>query len=86
MKIYGDQWIKISELFDNRTDIQCRQKWDSLNPNVIKENWTKEEDEALMTLYKQNKGSWAKISKMFVTRSSRQCKQRYNYLKSKKVT
>lgn len=85
MKIYGDQWIKISELFDNRTDIQCRQKWDSLNPTVIRENWCKEEDEMLLKLYRENKGSWCKICKVLVTRSSRQCKQRYKYLKDRKI-
>ena len=39
----GKSWKKISEYFDDRTDVQCLHRWQKvLNPELVKGPWTKE--------------------------------------------
>jgi len=39
----GKSWKRISEYFEDRTDVQCLHRWQKvLNPELVKGPWTKE--------------------------------------------
>lgn len=39
----GKSWKRISEHFEDRTDVQCLHRWQKvLNPELVKGPWTKE--------------------------------------------
>lgn len=42
--LYGDSnWNEISKFFQDRSDVQCQQRWDKVvNPDLVKGPWTKE--------------------------------------------
>ena len=44
VNLYGDSnWNEISKYFQDRSDIQCQQRWDKVvNPELVKGPWTKE--------------------------------------------
>ena len=44
VSLYGDSnWNEISKYFQDRSDIQCQQRWDKVvNPELVKGPWTKE--------------------------------------------
>lgn len=44
VNLYGDSnWNEISKFFQDRSDIQCQQRWDKVvNPDLVKGPWTKE--------------------------------------------
>lgn len=44
VNLYGDSsWSEISKFFQDRTDVQCQQRWDKVvNPELVKGPWTKE--------------------------------------------
>lgn len=40
---YVERWDKIAELFPDRSDVQCQQRWTKVvNPELVKGPWTKE--------------------------------------------
>ena len=49
-----------------RSGKQCREHWNNcLNPDLIKGDWTEEEDFLIMFFYEKCKGSWKKIVPLF---------------------
>lgn len=42
--LHGDSnWSEISKYFQDRSDVQCQQRWDKVvNPDLVKGPWTKE--------------------------------------------
>lgn len=44
VNIYGDNnWSEISKSFQDRSDVQCQQRWDKVvNPELVKGPWTKD--------------------------------------------
>lgn len=71
-------WTKCSEIIKGRSGKQCREHWNnSLNPDVIKGNWTKEEDFLIMYFYKKCDGSWKKIIYLFNRRTENSIKNRF---------
>ena len=58
-------WIGISSLFKNRTDVQCRERWcNILDPNLNGKEWSKQEDELLILGVIKYGKRWAQVSKM----------------------
>lgn len=44
VNLYGDSnWSEISKFFQDRSDVQCQQRWEKVvNPELVKGPWTKE--------------------------------------------
>ncbi|KAK8853908.1 hypothetical protein M9Y10_016454 [Tritrichomonas musculus] len=72
-------WIKISHLMNGtRNPRQCRERYKNyINPDLRKDNWTKEEDELLIQKYSEYGGKWNKIAKFFVNRSDNHLRNRW---------
>lgn len=76
-------WSLISDYLPNRTDVQCRERWlKVLDPSLLKEEWTPEEDSIFLKLITQtisHKGMhWSLIAKeKFPNRNDRQCRRRF---------
>lgn len=57
-------WIAVASLFKNRTDVQCRERWcNILDPNLNGSDWTKEEDEMLMTMVEKYGQKWSQVAR-----------------------
>ena len=83
--LYGSEnWTIISQFVgNNRTRSMCSQRWTRvLDPNISKQNWSKEDDERLIELVNQyGEKSWMKVSIELGNRSDVQCRYHYNRLK-----
>lgn len=81
------KWTQCSEFIKGRNGKQCRERWfHTLNPKIIKGNWTAEEDLRIFTLYKQLGGKWSKIALSILGRTENSIKNRfYSTLRRKAV-
>ena len=71
-------WTKCSEYMKGRSGKQCREHWNnSLNPDLLKGQWTSEEDLLIMIFYKKYGGSWKKIIPIFEKRTENSIKNRF---------
>ena len=82
---YGKNWHKISIEMENRTGKQIRDRYNNvLNPKRKTDDWSKSEDEKLMSLYREVGGKWKFISEKINGRTENMVKNRWNhYLKFK---
>ena len=71
-------WKKISELFEKKTKHQCYKRFLTINPDLKKGRWTKEEDLMFFKLMEEYGNNWNSISKIMKNRSTRQVRNRYN--------
>jgi hypothetical protein len=61
---YNEKWDVIAELFPDRSDVQCQQRWTKVvNPELVKGPWTKE---VSVTRFNNNQGRL--LSSTFVDR------------------
>jgi hypothetical protein len=79
-----DDWSRIAAFVGSgRSKSQCHQRWTrGLDPRIIKETWTPQQDELLLmlvALYGQK--GWTRISIGLGNRCDVQCRYRYNVLK-----
>ena len=74
----GKSWKRISEYFEDRTDVQCLHRWQKvLNPELVKGPWTKEEDELVMHLVRKfGPKRWSVIAGHLKGRIGKQCRER----------
>lgn len=71
IKQYGFQWTKISKEFQSRNARQCRDRWNHyLSPNVDNSGWTQEEDDFLLSCFRQYGNKWSGIAQYFDKRTS----------------
>ena len=71
-------WNLCSEFIKGRTGKQCREHWNNcLNPELIKGEWTTEEDFLIMYFYLKCKGSWKTIINLFEGRTENSVKNRF---------
>ena len=63
------KWTKIAKVIEERLGVvgrtgkQCRERWHNhLNPDVIKESWTAEEESKIFELQKQLGNRWSEIA------------------------
>ncbi len=79
----GRNWKKISDLIEDRTDVQCLHRWQKvLRPGLIKGPWTIEEDNNVVDLVSRyGVKSWSFIARQLKGRLGKQCRERwYNHL------
>ena len=72
-------WTKLAELLPGRIGKQCRERWhNSLNPDLIKKKWTREEDETIIRLQAELGNKWSQISERLPGRTDNAIKNRWN--------
>ena len=72
------KWTQCALSIPGRSGKQCREHWNnSLNSNIIKGNWTVEEDYLLMQFYEKLGKSWKKIIPIFKSRTENSIKNRF---------
>ncbi|CAG2175406.1 unnamed protein product, partial [Oppiella nova] len=81
VETYGEHdWQTIAHHFNDRSDIQCQQRWDKVvNPRLIKGPWTRQEDEKVVELVdKYGPKKWTLIAKQLEGRIGKQCRERWH--------
>lgn len=78
---YGlTQWARVASLLPKKTAKQAKARWNEyLNPTIDRSNWTKEEDEKLLSLAKLLPHQWRSIAPI-LGRTATQCVERYQKL------
>ncbi|CAN6607788.1 pre-mRNA-splicing factor Cef1p [Trichomonascus vanleenenianus] len=78
---YGlNEWRRVASLLPRKNAKQCKARWDEwLNPEIKKTEWSKEEDEKLLSLAKFYPSQWRTIAS-FIGRTASQCLERYQRL------
>ncbi|KAG0163814.1 hypothetical protein DFQ28_011513 [Apophysomyces sp. BC1034] len=78
---YPNQWSKIADMLEGRTDDQCAKRWrESLDPNIDRSDWTMDEDRRLMDRYEEYGSQWQKIAQFFDGRPGLHCRNRWRKL------
>ena len=58
-KQLGNNWVKISEKFVNRSPSQCFQRWRRIfSPMKVRKNWTEKEDSRLIQFVQSHGRKW----------------------------
>uniref|UniRef100_A0A1A7WAY0 Myeloblastosis oncogene n=1 Tax=Iconisemion striatum TaxID=60296 RepID=A0A1A7WAY0_9TELE len=76
-------WKTIASFLPGRTELQCMSRWNKhLGPEIIKGNWTKEDDEKITEMVaKYGTKNWAAVAKHVNGKVGKQCRDRwYNHL------
>ncbi|EDU40197.1 REB1 Myb superfamily protein including transcription factors and mRNA splicing factors [Pyrenophora tritici-repentis] len=78
---YGlNQWSRCASLLSKKSAKQCKSRWDSwLDPSIKKTEWSREDDEKLLTMAKLLPTQWRTIAPI-VGRTATQCLERYQKL------
>ena len=72
------KWEQCGKYIHGRSGNQCREHWNNcLNPDLIKGEWTAEEDFLIMYFYEKCNGSWKKIVYLFNGRTENSIKNRF---------
>jgi hypothetical protein len=72
------KWEQCGQYIHGRSGKQCREHWcNCLNPELIKGEWTYEEDFLIMQFYEKCNGSWKKIIPLFNGRTENSIKNRF---------
>ena len=80
------KWQQCGRYIKGRNGKQCREHWNEcLNPELIKGEWTAEEDFLIMHFYEKCNGSWTKIVNLFTGRNKNSIKNRF-YCELRKIT
>jgi hypothetical protein len=79
---YGTQnWAKIALLLHNRDSRQCKERWTHfLAPEILKSEWTKEEDSLLEEKIREYGNKWKLLQSFFPGRSETNIKNRYRLI------
>lgn len=78
---YGlNQWARCASLLAKKTAKQCKARWNEwLDPSIKKTEWSREDDEKLLTMAKLLPTQWRTIAPI-VGRTATQCLERYQKL------
>lgn len=82
---YGSgSWSKVCRHVSNRTDMQCRERWENiLNPDVNNEPWDEEEDAEMLGLLETLGPRWTAIATRMNNRTDNQCWRRWKTISKK---
>ena len=79
-------WEQCGRFIKGRNGKQCREHWNEcLNPELVKGEWTAEDDFLIMYFYEKCNGSWSKIINLFNGRNKNSIKNRF-YCELRKIT
>lgn len=78
---YGlNQWSRVASLLAKKSAKQAKARWNEwLNPNIDKSEWSREEDEKLLSLAKLLPNQWRSIAPI-IGRTATHCVERYQKL------
>ena len=78
------QWAVLARMMSGRTSKQCRERWfEQIDPRLRADEWTLEEDGALMAGVAVHSTKWSTIAEMIPHRSANAVRQRALLLKKK---
>lgn len=78
------RWALIANHISGRTDDACAKRYrEALDPNLKKDDWTKEEDDRLLEGYSRHGAAWGKIGDE-LGRSGLGCRNRWRLLERRK--
>eukprot|EP01034_Spumella_vulgaris_P026114 gene26114-32645_t len=67
-----NSWIEIAKCLPGRTPKQCNAKWyRSLNPEIVRNQWSNEENQILKSAHKQFGSKWAELARMLPGRTDK---------------
>jgi hypothetical protein len=79
-------WSRIAAKVPNRTGKQCRERWiDKLSPDVVRGDWSSEEDSTLLAKEAEFGHSWSKIRQFLPGRSTGAVKNRWSWLTRREI-
>ena len=79
-------WARCAETIKGRNGKQCREHWNnSLNYNIVKGQWSTEEDLFIMVFYDKLDKSWKKMIPLFKSRTENAIKNRF-FSQLRKIT
>ena len=87
IEVHGPKnWARCAETIKGRNGKQCREHWNnSLNINIIKGQWSTEEDLFIMVFYDKLDKSWKKMIPLFKSRTENAIKNRF-FSQLRKIT
>ena len=79
-------WSALAQKLTGRISKQCRERWHNhLSPNVLKAEWTEEEDNILIEAQAKWGNKWSKISTLLPGRTDNSVKNRWNSSLKKRI-
>jgi nuclear transport factor 2 (NTF2) superfamily protein len=86
-KKYNKDWETISEKFKNKTSGQLRRRWErKLNPDLLRQDWTSQEDKLLRELVLEYGYDWEPLTAHFKGRSASNLSKRFDSVILLKLT